>query len=118
MRAEVFHPDTPDDVLAVATWGEGRAQLEILHDTMDGLDGLLRQTPIVVPGGFPKRLGTRGDTVEHPGSPAWFREALRIRSEALGLKVRFVAPDLRNGWDPAANVRTFEDQDWRLGSEP
>jgi hypothetical protein len=30
--------------------------------------------------------------------------------------VRFVAEDVRNGWDPAANYRTFQEQARRLAS--
>ena len=118
MRAELFRPETPDVVVAIATWEAGRASLEILDDTIAGLGLLLRPTPVVVTQGLPHQLGTSGEIVEQPGSPEWFRAALSARCEALGLRVRFVAEDVRNGWDPAANYRTFEQQEWKLASEP
>ena len=118
MRAELFRPDAPDVVVAVATWEAGAARLEILDDTIQGLDRLLRPTPIVVTEGLPHQLGTSGEIVEQPGSPGWFRAALTSRADSLGLGVRFVAEDVRNGWDPAANYRTFEQQEWKLASEP
>jgi hypothetical protein len=121
VRAEIFRPDAPDDaddVVAVATWADGVVRLEARDASVDGLERLLRSTAVVVPGGFPRRPGTSGDTVLQPGSPEWFREALLTRTEPLGLGVRFVAEDVTNGWDPAANYRTFAQQDRRLAAEP
>jgi len=51
-----------------------------------------------------------------PGSSAWFRAALLTRARALGLSVRFVAPEIVGGWDPAAAYRTFDEQIERLTS--
>jgi len=116
VRAELYRADAPDAVVAVATWDAGRASVEATGEPVDGLERLLRATPVVVHGGFPQRIGASGDTLEQPGSPEWFRAALLGRAPALGLAVRFVEDDLRNGWDPAANYRTFEQQEWRLGS--
>jgi hypothetical protein len=117
VRAELFRPESPDRVVALATWSEAGADLEILDGSADGLDRLLRKTPVVVPGGFPKQIGRQGDTVEQPGSPEWFRTALLTRAGSVGLGVRFVEDDLTNGWDPAANYRTFDQQERRLASD-
>jgi hypothetical protein len=54
--------------------------------------------------------------VLQPGSLEWFRSALSTRAPSLGLAVRFVVDDVRNGWDPAANYRTFEQQVRRLSA--
>jgi hypothetical protein len=117
VRAELFRPGSPDRVVARATWSEDGASLEIVDPSIGGLDGLLRKTPVVVPGGFPKQIGRRGDTIEQPGSPEWFRTALLTRAGSMELGVRFVEDDLTNGWDPAANYRTFEQQERRLATD-
>jgi hypothetical protein len=115
VRAELFRSDAPDDVVAVATWNDGRASLEVT-EPVEGLERILRATPVLVAGGFPQQIGASGDTLEQPGTLEWFRAALLERAPMLGLGVRFVAEDVRNGWDPAANYRTFEQQEWRLAS--
>jgi hypothetical protein len=115
VRAELFRPDAPDAVVAVATWDDGRSSLDVT-ESIEGLDRILRATPVVVPGGFPQQLGATGDTLEQPGTLGWFRAALLERAPTFGLDVRFVAADVRNGWDPAANYRTFEQQEWRIAS--
>ena len=51
-----------------------------------------------------------------PGSLAWFRAAVATRGAALGFAVRFVAEDVRGGWDPAAQYRRFAEQAERLQS--
>jgi hypothetical protein len=61
-----------------------------------------------------RSLGTHGESLLQPGSLEWFRAALLSRALALGLGVRFVAQEVRGGWDPAANYRTFADQVSRL----
>ena len=118
MRAEIYRPDAPDDVVAVARWNGSGAALETLRD-VEGLDRLLRATPVVVDDGSLRQLGQRGEVLLQPGSIEWFRSALLVRAPKIGLAVRFVpevAPGL--GWDPAAAYRTFEDQIERLSSEP
>lgn len=117
MRAELYRPDAPDDVVALATWHEGRAWTRTTGGRIEGLERLLRPTPVVVHDGVPRPMGTSGEILEEPGSPDWFRAALLDRAPALGLAVRFVEDDVRNGWDPAANYRTFEEQERRLASE-
>ena len=117
MRAELVRPDAPDAVVAIATWDAGRAEIRATGDPIDGLERLLRPSPVLVLDGANSQIGASGDTLEQPGSPEWFRAALLDRAPGLGLAVRFVEDDLRNGWDPAANYRTFEQQEWRLASE-
>jgi hypothetical protein len=120
MRAELYRPadpdtDGPDQVVAVATWTDGRPSLEVLADVPD-LDRLLRATPVVSDDPSLRPPGTSGEVVLDPGSSAWFRAALRSRAPALGLAVRFVAERIAGGWDPAAAYASFEEQVDRLGS--
>jgi hypothetical protein len=114
IRAELYRHDTPEEVVAVATWRDGSGRIEATGEAIDGLDSLLRPTPVVVDDAALRPLGTHGDVALSPGSPVWFRAALSLRAGSLGLSVRFVAEDVRNGWDPAANYRTFEEQIGRL----
>jgi hypothetical protein len=117
VRAELYRPDAPDAIVAVATWDAGRANIEPTGPPIEGLERVLRATPVLVADGATQQIGASGDTLEQPGSPEWFRAALLDRAPALGLGVRFVEDDVRNGWDPAANYRTFEQQGWRLASQ-
>ena len=116
MRAELSRPDDPDAVVAVATWSNDTTSLEVLDPSVEGLDGLLRPTPVVVDQPSLRGPGTSGESLLEPGSLDWFREALVGRAEPLGLRVRFVATEIVGGWDPAANYRTFEQQIERLSS--
>jgi len=116
VRAELYRPDAPDSVVAVATWSHGRANLEVLDPSLEGGDALLRPTPVVVDDPSLRRPGTSGEVLLEPGSSAWFRAALLTRARALGLSVRFVAPEIVGGWDPAAAYRTFDEQIERLTS--
>lgn len=116
MRAELFRADDPNTVVAVATWSKGRTTLEVLDPSVDGLDRILRPTPVVVDEPSLRAPGTSGEALLEPGSLDWFREALVTRAEPLGLRVRFVATEIVGGWDPAANYRTFEQQIERLSS--
>lgn len=110
MRAELYRPETPDVVVAVATWAEGRAGLEVLDPSVGPLDGLLRPTPVVVDDPSLRRQGTHGEVLLEPGSFDWFRSALVTRGQAAGLHVRFVADEIVGGWDPAAAYRSFDEQ--------
>ena len=117
MRAEIYRPDDAESVLATARWSRGGGStLDVAATDVEGLDRLLRRTPVVVrdPSLLPQ--GSRGETVLQPGSLEWFRAALITRVESLGLSVRFVSEDVRNGWDPAANYRRFREQAERLAS--
>lgn len=114
MRAELYRPDEPERVVAVASWSGIGASIEVIEPAVEGLDRILRSTPVVVsdPSLLPR--GARGEAVLQPGSLEWFRAALLTRAPSLGLAVRFVVDDVRNGWDPAANYRTFDEQVRRL----
>jgi hypothetical protein len=114
IRAELYRHEVPEDIVAVATWRDGSGRIEATAGAIEGLDSVLRPTPVVVDDAALRPLGTHGDVALSPGSPAWFRAALITRTASLGLSVRFVAEDVRNGWDPAANYRTFEQQVGRL----
>ena len=116
MRAELFRPDDPSAIVAVATWWMDRTHLEVLDPSVEGLGDLLRPTPVVVDDPSLRGPGTSGEALLEPGSLDWFRQALVTRAEPLGLRVRFVATEIVGGWDPAANYRTFEEQIERLAS--
>ncbi len=116
MRAELYRPAEPERVVAVATWDLHGPRLEILEGAPDGLDALLRPTPVVVEDPSLRPLGTRGEVLLHPSTLEWFRAALLTRAEPLGLAVRFVAERIAGGWDPAAQYRSFEEQVERLSA--
>lgn len=113
MRAELYRPAEPLRVVAVARWSGSGASIEVI-EPVEGLDRILRPTPVVVsdPALLPR--GAHGEAVLQPGSLEWFRAALLTRAPSLGLAVRFVVDEVRNGWDPAANYRTFDEQVGRL----
>ena len=115
MRAELYRPEDPEKVVAVATWTDGRPSLEVLDDVA-GLDRVLRPTPVVTDDPSLRPPGTRGEVMLEPGSSAWFRAALLTRAPEVGVTVRFVAERITGGWDPAAAYATFEEQVERLGS--
>lgn len=116
MRAELYRPDDPTTVVAVATWSDRRARLEPADPSVEGVDALLRPTPVVLEDASLRQIGTHGETMLEPGSLDWFRAALLTRAPRIGLAVRFVAEEITNGWDPAANYRTFSEQADRLAS--
>jgi hypothetical protein len=110
VRAELYRTDDPETVVALATWSQGRASLEILDPSVEGLEGLVRPTPVVVDDPSLRAPGTHGDPLLEPGSLVWFRAALTTRAGALGLRARFVATEIVGGWDPAASYRSFDEQ--------
>ncbi len=116
MRAELYRPDAPEEVVAVATWDGSAAHLEPGPDAPEGLGAILRPTPLVIDDPSLRAQGTRGEVLLEPGSLPWFRAALQTRSEALGLAVRFVPGVREGGWDPAGTSGTFEEQVGRLTS--
>ena len=116
MRAELYRADDPEKPVAVAIWSHGRATLEVVDPSVPGLDALLRPTPVVVDDPSLRRPGTRGESLLEPGSFGWFRAALVQRAEGLGLRVRFVAPEIVGGWDPAASHRSFDEEVERQAS--
>ena len=116
MRAELYRPDAPESVVAIATWSDGRANLEVLDPSIERLDTLVRPTPVVVDDPSLRPPGTHGEALLEPGSSAWFRAAVQTRAEPLGLRVRFVAGQIVGGWDPAASYRSFDEQVDRMSS--
>lgn len=116
IRAELYRPDDPETVLAVATWADQIARLEATDAAPEGVDAIFRTTPVVVDDASLRRLGSHGEVVLEPGSLEWFRAALAARGRELGLAVRFVSDEIRGGWDPAAHDRTFQEQARRLAS--
>jgi hypothetical protein len=114
LRAELYRPDEPEPVLAAATWSSDGASIDVIEPGVEGLDRILRPTPVVLtdPALLPR--GAHGEAVLQPGSLEWFRAALLTRAPPLGLAVRFVVDDVSNGWDPAANYRGFREQVRRL----
>jgi len=110
VRAELYRPDAPESVVAIATWSDGRANLEVLDPSIERLDTLVRPTPVVVDDPSLRPPGTHGEALLEPGSSAWFRAAMQTRAEPLGLRVRFVAGQIVGGWDPAASYRSFDEQ--------
>lgn len=117
MRAELYRPHEPEKVVAVAVWEVPTARLEPGDGAPEGLDALLRPTPVVVEDPSLRRQGTHGETLLQPGTFEWFRSALLSRREAFGLAVRFVPGVREGGWDPASQYRTFEEQVGRLTSQ-
>jgi hypothetical protein len=120
MRAELYRPDAPDELVAVARWDGRVASVEPVSDgDVDGLDRLFRPTPVVIDDPSLLQLGQTGESLLQPGGVEWFRAALLTRAPRLGLSVRFV-PEVEpgRGWDPAAAYRTFEDEIERLSAEP
>jgi hypothetical protein len=113
MRAELFRPDAPDDIVAVVAWNDGHPTVDAGSD-VPGIAELLRPTPVSVDDPALRRLGTSGASVLTPGSLAWFRAAVATRAAALGFGVRFVTAEVRGGWDPASDYRRFETQVARL----
>jgi hypothetical protein len=116
MRAELYRADEPETVVARATWDGRRAGIQPAEGAPEGLDGIFRPTPVVVGDSSLRRQGTHGETTLQPGSLEWFRAALTLRAQVLGLSVRFVPEVREGGWDPAAQYRTFEEQVDRLTS--
>jgi hypothetical protein len=114
VRAELYRPDASDDVLAVATWEGSRAELQMKDPSIEGLDRILRPTPVVVDDPSLRGPAASGPVLLQPGGLEWFRAALLTRAPSLGLGVRFVAERAAGGWDPAAQYRTFDQQVERL----
>jgi hypothetical protein len=114
MRAELYRPESPEVVVAVATWDGVTGVLESGEGAPQGLEALLRPTAVVVEDPSLRRQGTHGESVLQPGSLEWFRAALVARAEPFGLAVRFVPLVREGGWDPAAQYRTFGRQVDRL----
>jgi hypothetical protein len=120
MRAEIYRPEAPEELVAVAEWDDGRVSLEPVEGMSErlpeGFDRILRPTPVTIDDPSLRRQGTHGEIVLQPGTLDWFRTALLVRGRELGLAVRFVSGVREGGWDPAAQYRTFGQQIDRLSS--
>jgi hypothetical protein len=121
MRAELYRPPPvdgePDTVVAVATWRDGRASIEVLDPGASDLDTIVRPTPVAVDDASLRAQGTRGEVLLQPGDRDWFAAAVRSRGQALGLSVRFVTEPGPGGWDPASQYRRFDQQIDKLARE-
>jgi hypothetical protein len=107
MRAE-FHHDDPNKVLATVRWDRRGLDISGDREIEAKIRRIFRPTPVVVDDSALRSSGTSGPVVLHPGTLLWFRAAAQLRSDAEGLKVRFV-PEGQDvmGWDPAGAYRTF-----------
>lgn len=107
MRAELFHPDEPDRLVAAAAWRDGRVELDPADEEATAL---LRRVfhassvPLDDPSLRPP--GASGTVMIEAGDLEWFRVAGLVRSRAEGLGVRFVT-DSPGGWDPAMDPQTY-----------
>jgi hypothetical protein len=121
MRAELYRPAAAEGdqetLVAVATWRDGASSIDVVDPIADGLDAVIRPTPVVVDDPALLPAGTRGPVLLHPGDLEWFLEAVRTRSRAFGLSVRLVPEVGPGGWDPASTYRTFEQQVEKLQGE-
>lgn len=109
MRAEFFHPDSPDRTVGAATWDGSRARIDAEDEAARAaLQRIFRPTPVSVDDPALRSAGTTGPVVLPPGSLRWLLAAARTRSAAEGMAVRLV-PEPREavGWDPAGAYRTF-----------
>ena len=116
MRAELYRPDAPNVVVAVATWDGRQARLDVKDASVPGLDRIFRPTPIAIDDPALRHPGTSGPVVLQPGDLEWFRAALLTRAPELGLAVRIVSGAVVGGFDPASQYRSFEEQVERLTS--
>jgi hypothetical protein len=86
------------------------------------IQSVFRPTPVVIDDPSMRSYGTVGPVLLTPGSLQWFRAAAEARSEAAGLRVRFVpGSEGAMGWDPAGAYRTFNDaieRKARIGALP
>jgi hypothetical protein len=121
MKAELYRPPPAEGeaetVVAVATWEDGRASVEILDPAVPGLDAVVRPTPVVVDDASLRPQGTHGEVLLQPGDRDWFVAAVRTRGQALGLSVRLVPDAGPGGWDPASQYRRFDQQVDKLARE-
>jgi hypothetical protein len=110
MRAEFFHADAPDHVVAAASW-DGRAAVGDAAGDADAerlIARIFRPAPVVVDDPSLRSAGTSGPVALEPGDLRWFMAAARTRGAAEGLSVRFVSDEWgRMGWDPAGAYRPF-----------
>jgi hypothetical protein len=121
MKAELYRPPPaegePETVVAVATWKDGHARMDVADPAVPGLDAILRPTPVAVDDASLRPQGTHGEVLLQPGDRHWFVAAVRTRGKALGLAARFVIEAGPGGWDPASQYRRFDEQIEKLERE-
>jgi hypothetical protein len=115
VKVEFHLPDAPDDVLVTAGWHDGEVEVASDDDARRArVEKAYRRTPVVVDDGAYRRMGTSGEVVIQPGTLEWFRAVTQTRAQSeTGLSARSV-PEVRGGYDPASNYRSFEAQMERL----
>ena len=109
MRAEFFRPESPDQVVAEATWEGGRVRVHAGEPEVAAtLRRIVRPVAVLAEDPSLEPPGAAGPVVLPPGSLSWFQAAARTRAGAEGLRVRFVpSGDGAIGWDPAGAYRPF-----------
>ena len=120
MRIEFFRAEDPDQVVGSIRWDGREAFLERAEDAATGaaIKRIFRPTPVVTDDPSLRTLGGHGDSVIEPGSLTWLRAAASVRGPQSGLTPRFVAPvKPGEGYDPASNYRTFQEQVARIAYE-
>ena len=119
MRIEFYRQDAPDAVVGTVRW-DGREV--ILEGAEDGATGaaitrIFRASPVVTDDASLRTLSSHGESVIEPGSLDWLRAAALTRAPKVGLTPRFLAPVKHGeGYDPASNYRTFEQQIARIAA--
>ncbi len=120
MQVEFYRAEDPETVAGIARWNGNEAELERAEDAATGaaIVRIFRATPVVTDDASLRTLSGKGESVIEPGSLDWFREAALVRGPKVGLTPRFV-PVIRpgDGFDPAAQYRTFTEQMARLAAE-
>ena len=92
MRAELYRPDAPESVVAIATWSDGRANLEVLDASIERLDTLVRPTSVVVDDPSLRPPGTHGEALLEPG----YADARRaLITDTASMQLRPGSPDGR-----------------------
>jgi len=118
VKVEFHEPDTPDVVVATATWDGSSVTVETPDDDVRArVQRVFRPTPVVVNDPAYRRQGTDGEVLVQPGTLEWLRAAAWTRARPeTGLAARFVPGIREGGYDPAAQYRTFEEALERLTS--
>ncbi|MDQ3991644.1 MAG: hypothetical protein M3245_04970 [Actinomycetota bacterium] len=103
MKAELYHPDRPDQVVASATWDDGEVRTsEGSPEAAEILARVFRRSPVAAEA--VSAMSLPAGRVVQPGDLEWFRLAALHRGREEGLEVRLVAGRTR-GWDPAGTYR-------------
>ena len=105
MRAELYRPDAPEHVVAVAQWRDGRVHIDRADDP-EVVARIFRPAPVAIDDPAHRSAGTSGRTVVEPGDLEWFRLAAVVRGRQEGLEARLVS-ESPGGWDPALDPQTY-----------